>query len=73
MPFVNKFPKNTELYKLMTTKPSELHDQLQMQQAPGGLTEQQRMLLAKIQEVAKTTEDFDLLVSKYLPELAGRK
>jgi len=23
VPFVNKFPKNTELYKLMTTKPRE--------------------------------------------------
>ena len=23
VPFVNKFPKNTELYRLMTTKPGE--------------------------------------------------
>jgi len=23
VPFVNKFPKNTELYKLMTSKPRE--------------------------------------------------
>ena len=23
VPFVNRFPKNTELYKLMTTKPGE--------------------------------------------------
>ena len=26
VPFVNKFPKNTELYKLMTTKLSEISD-----------------------------------------------
>ena len=25
IPFVNKFPKNTELYKLMTTKPRRGH------------------------------------------------
>ena len=23
VPFVNKFPKNTQLYRLMTTKPGE--------------------------------------------------
>ena len=28
IPFVNKFPKNTELYKLMTTKPGEVIDEM---------------------------------------------
>jgi len=28
VPFVNKFPQNTELYKLMTTKLSEISDNL---------------------------------------------
>ena len=27
VPFKNKFPKNTELYKLMTTKPGENMDE----------------------------------------------
>ena len=27
VPFENKFPKNTELYKLMTTKPGEEFDE----------------------------------------------
>jgi hypothetical protein len=26
VPFINKFPKNTKLYKLMTTKPNEKLD-----------------------------------------------
>ena len=26
VPFANKFPKNTKLYKLMTTKPGEVHN-----------------------------------------------
>lgn len=24
VPYINKFPKNTELYKLMSTKPNEI-------------------------------------------------
>ena len=28
VPFVNKFPRNTELYRLMTTKLSEISDNL---------------------------------------------
>ncbi|BAL00075.1 hypothetical protein OBV_28760 [Oscillibacter valericigenes Sjm18-20] len=28
LPFVDHFPKDTELYRIMTTKPQEIHDQM---------------------------------------------
>ena len=74
VPFVNRFPKNTKLYQLMTTKLSELTEQKEqaVKTAKPGLTDQQRLYLDKIREVAKTPEEFDALVRKYLPELMAR-
>ena len=74
VPFVNRFPKNTKLYQLMTTKLSELTEQKEqpVQAAKPGLTEQQRLYLDKIREVARTPEEFDALVRKYLPELTAK-
>lgn len=73
VPFVNKFPKNTKLYSLMTTKPGEGQEHRMRAQTNPMLSEQQMALLAKIREVAKTSEDFDRLVQKYLPELSAKK
>ena len=42
VPFVNRFPKNTKLYKLMTTKPSELHSQTPEMQMQLSLPNRQR-------------------------------
>ena len=52
VPFENKFPKDTKLYKLMTTKPGE------------GLNEQE--ILEKIKAVAGNSEQFDAFVEEYM-------
>ena len=52
VPFENKFPKDTKLYKLMTTKPNE------------NLQEQE--IMEKIRAVAEGRDDFEALVSKYI-------
>ena len=79
VPFENKFPKNTKLYKLMTTKPGEGLEEPR-KPAPGKssatsspesdmLTDQELRILEKIREVAKSQEEFDALVEKYLKPL----
>ena len=52
VPFENKFPKDTKLYKLMTTKPGE------------GLNEQE--ILEKIKAVAGNGEQFDAFFEEYM-------
>ena len=79
VPFENKFPKNTKLYKLMTTKPGEGLEEVR-KPAPSKpfaasspesdlLTDQELRILEKIREVAKSQEEFDALVEKYLKPL----
>jgi len=65
VPFVNRFPKDTKLYSLMTTKISESMDREPAPATP--LTEHERLILARIREKAKTQGEFNLLVQKYLP------
>lgn len=79
VPFENKFPKNTKLYKLMTTKPGEgleeprkpALDKSSAASSPESdlLTDQELRILEKIREVAKSQEEFDALVEKYLKPL----
>ena len=74
VPFENKFPKNTKLYKLMTTKPGEGLEEprkpaLGKSSAASSpesdlLTDQELRILEKIREVAKSQEEFDALRKK---------
>ena len=88
VPFANKFPKNTKLYKLMSTRPGEGLDQMKEEAAAGNnspadmeakmnvadgkftsekvLTAREKVVLKKIKEVAKSQEEYDALVKKYL-------
>ena len=88
VPFANKFPKNTKLYKLMSTRPGEGLDQMKEEAAAGNnspadmeakmnvadskpasgkmLTAREKAILNKIKEVAKSQEEYDALVKKYL-------
>jgi hypothetical protein len=52
VPFENKFPKDTKLYKLMTTKPGE------------GLDEQE--ILKKIRAVSMNSTDFNNMINHYM-------
>lgn len=57
VPFENKFPKDTKLYKLMTTKPGEgldLHDEQEV--------------MKRIREVAEGNSEFGEIMKKYLSE-----
>ena len=53
VPFVNRYPKDTKLYRLMTTKLSE---QSQLSSDPADLDQRELNILAKIREVARTQE-----------------
>ena len=67
VPFVNRYPKDTKLYRLMTTKLSE---QSRLSSDPSDLDQRELNILAKIREVARTQEEFKQLVERFLP---GRK
>ena len=57
VPFENKFPKDTKLYKLMTTKSGEgldLHDEQEV--------------MKRIREVAEGNSEFGEIMKKYLSE-----
>ncbi len=69
VPFENDFPKDTKLYRLMTTRPGE-------GLAPAdaglqGLSGKEKAILRKIREVARNSEEFDRLVEKYLKGSQG--
>ena len=74
VPFENKFPKDTELYRCMTTKPSEMTHQ--SANVGTGLTSQSANLarskeeevLKKIQDVCIGNPEFGEMVKKYLAE-----
>ena len=54
VPFENKFPKDTKLYKLMTTKPGE------------GIDEKKKK--KKIREVSMNNADFDEMFNQFLAQ-----
>ena len=78
VPFENKFPTDTKLYRLMTTKISDLHDGSPVQNASGAMPpdnpervsavtqEEQDEFLRRIQEVARNNDGFKDLVRRYM-------
>ena len=71
VPFENRFPKDTKLYQLMTTKAGEGFFAGQPESAgfssdkPHDSSDKQE-ILRKIQEVAGSSEEFDALVRKFM-------
>ena len=65
VPFENDFPKDTKLYRLMTTKPGEGvgPEDAAFEES---LTPRDQAILRKIREVARNSEEFEKLVGKYL-------
>lgn len=57
VPFENSFPKDTKLYKLFTTKLSEVVEQ-----------EAQEVFIRKMREVSKNNPDFDEIIEGYLKQ-----
>ena len=69
VPFENNFPKNTEMYKLMTTKFEESTAFRKQEKAGSGSNvspEEEAEFRRKIQEVARSNEGFSDLVDRYL-------
>ena len=69
VPFENDFPKNTELYKLMTTKIDESAAFRKQEQASGKRSvtpEEEAEFKRRIMEVARNNEGFSDLVDRYL-------
>lgn len=69
VPFENDFPKNTELYKLMTTKIDESAAFRKQEQTSGKRTltpEEEAEFKRRIMEVARNNEGFSDLVDRYL-------
>jgi len=67
VPFENNFPKDTKLYQLMTSKPGEgfFQQNLKAEQKPV-MTRKEQAILGKIREIARTPEEYEKLVDKYL-------
>ena len=67
VPFENNFPKDTKLYQLMTSKPGEgFFQQNLMAEAKPAMTKKEQAILEKIREIARTPEEYEKLVDKYL-------
>ena len=73
VPFENNFPKDTELYKLMTSKPGEGFFQgapsegvTGIGKASGVAPDEQAEFMHKLQEVAQNNDGFSNLVDRYL-------
>ena len=67
VPFENNFPKDTKLYQLMTSKPGEgfFQQNLKPDTKPA-MTKKEQAILEKIREIARTPEEYEKLVDKYL-------
>ena len=67
VPFENNFPKDTKLYQLMTSKPGEgfFQQNLKTETKPV-MTKKEQAILEKIREIARTPEEYEKLVDKYL-------
>lgn len=74
VPFENKFPKDTELYRCMTTKPSEMTHQSanagagQTSQSVNPARSKEEEVLKKIQDVCIGNPEFGEMVKRYLAE-----
>ena len=67
VPFENNFPKDTKLYQLMTSKPGEGFFQQNLKHEPKpAMTKKEQAILEKIREIARTPEEYEKLVDKYL-------
>ena len=67
VPFENNFPKDTKLYQLMTSKPGEGFFQQNLKaEAKPVMTKKEQAILEKIREIARTPEEYEKLVEKYL-------
>ena len=71
VPFANKFPTDTKLYKLMSTRPGEGLDVMQRQATQPAMSARERTILEKIREIARTPEEYEKLVAKYLKPADG--
>jgi len=71
VPFENKFPKDTQLYKLMTSKPGEGYfagtpePAVRSSDKKQGASDEQE-ILQKIREVSMNNADFDEMIKRYL-------
>ena len=66
VPFENNFPKDTKLYQLMTSKPGEGFFRQTIPQTKPVMTKKEQAILDKIREIARTPEEYEKLVEKYL-------
>ena len=73
VPFENKFPKDTQLYKLMTSKPGEgffagdgTTTSISADKVRNSSDEQE--ILRKIREVAMNNADFDEMIKRYMSQ-----
>ncbi|MBR0455692.1 MAG: ATP-binding protein, partial [Firmicutes bacterium] len=67
VPFENNFPKDTKLYQLMTSKPGEGFFQQNVKpEVKPAMTKKEKAILEKIREIARTPEEYEKLVDKYL-------
>ena len=66
VPFENNFPKDTKLYQLMTSKPGEGFFQQTIPQTKPVMTKKEQAILDKIREIARTPDEYEKLVEKYL-------
>ena len=70
VPFENKFPKDTQLYKLMTSKPGEgfFAGEGAADNSSDKLTNSsdEQEILRKIREVSMNNADFDEMIKRYL-------
>ena len=72
VPFENNFPKDTKLYSLMKSKPGEGFFQQNLKDEPKpGMTKREQAILEKIREIARTPEEYEKLVDKYLKPAEG--
>ena len=73
VPFENRFPKDTQLYHLMTTKLSDLHEDAvkgppTIAKHSGSSSDEQAEFARKLREVARNNEEFSGLVDRYLKQ-----
>ena len=69
VPFENHFPKDTELYSLLTTKLAEVQENRDAGSTASPIPDdEQAEFIRRIQEVASKNEGFSAIVNKYLDQ-----
>ena len=66
MPFENSFPKETKLYKLFTTKLSEVVEQERLEGSSVPGPDEHADFMRKMAEIRKSNPAFDEIVEGYL-------